>query len=188
MDNCSSSLIKISVLILTLSKFYVILLTYSEGALTSFFSGLYSSATEWVHVKLSPHYAEKKENKKAQTQWGSLISLICAVASLCLAILGIALLCAVSVAAGLIITMVSLPAFYFSYNSYRIYENTRTLVENPMHYQSGFSKKLKAAEVRAHLSKGTFLANWLVDCLVLDRLQARGRLNSDQNFVYNKPI
>ena len=134
---------------------------------------VFHSGVEGLH-ELNPDYAHKKESAQDKVDWAYWISVAGLITTVCLALLGVALLATGNTGAGVFIFMVTLPAFYLSYNNYTISANFRELLENPSRYRVGYLLPIfDRKHVREKISQGTFLAGWIVE-LYLGHAEDRG--------------
>jgi hypothetical protein len=119
-----------------------------------------SSLVDGFFTAVSSDYAKDKKilNNKATTFKS--MGLIALVASVALAILGIAL-CITTGGIGAIPLIGSAVFLYFGYNNLMMGKNFQTFADNPIKHISIFDTQ---NEARKLIGKDTFLYDWAVDC------------------------
>lgn len=88
-------------------------------------------------------------------------------ASIFLAVLGIAL-CATGVGTGfgIALLMISAPAFYVSYNSYKTLTNMKKMIDDVQKQNQNplaTPQQISMADIKKDLKAGTFLFDWIIE-------------------------
>ena len=130
-------------------------------------TSIISSFIENVHENIDPSYLKEKREIKKNLQQVGLISTAASIASLAVGIFGLALTVSGGLGAiiGLPLILVSLPLGYLAFNTYKLSENMKDIIDNPKEYQRffGLVPTFDKQKIKKKLEEETFCFSWAAE-------------------------